>query len=427
MTGLTLWELVELVNDAVVGIFGMVLSAAFCDIDWTRERKTRYACGMALVLLLQSVLYALTDVETLRALYPVVTHLPVMIALWAIKKQALWPAISVLAAYMCCQIRRWIALFFVACFGGSHTQVLVELAATLPLLWALLKFVAPAVRSIARMKPAMQVFFGIMPAIGYIFDYLTRVYTNMLASGLTAAVEFMPSMCCALYLAFVLRSSVENAERSRLEQMQEGLRLQVSQAAREISSLRENDRRAATYRHDLRHHMQYLSGCIENGQPERAQTYIHEVCREIEAQKVQRFCENETVNLILSSFAQRAESSGIAFRTRVEVPEFLPVAETELCVLLSNGLENALHACQKLRAEGRPGDMEVVAYEQRGKLFLQISNSCGPGVRLVNGLPVTEEQGHGIGTRSICSVVERYGGVYSFNVKDGRFILRVSL
>ena len=30
-----LWNGISLLNNAVVGIFGMILSAAFCDLDWT--------------------------------------------------------------------------------------------------------------------------------------------------------------------------------------------------------------------------------------------------------------------------------------------------------------------------------------------------------------------------------------------------------
>ena len=423
-----LWNAIYLLNDAAVGIFGMVLSAAFCDIAWTKKLLVRYWSCMAVILLMQGVVYYVADVRLLRYLYPLVTHIPLAVVLCVMKRRTIWPIVSVLTAYLCCQIRRWIALFAVACFGGgSHLQSVAELIVTLPLLWALLKFFAPSVREIGRLKPSMQFFFGVMPAISYAFDYLTRVYTDMLAQGLAAAVEFMPSMCCVLYLMFVLRASAENAERSRLEQIQESLRLQMSQATREIAGLRESDRQASAYRHDLRHHMQYLSDCIENGQTERAQAYIHQVCDEIEARRVRRFCENEAVNLLLSSFAQRTEDSGIPLRIRAEVPQFLPVAETDLCVLLSNALENALHACQHLRSEGKSGDIEVVAYEKSGKFFLQVSNTCAPGVRFRNGLPVTDTAGHGIGVRSICSVVERYNGVYSFAEKDGRFVLRASL
>lgn len=424
-----LWNGVTLLNDAAVGVYGMILSAAFCGITWTKGKKWVYGLSMAAILLAQAAVYGMTtDLQLLKLLYPLVTHMPLVLVLAIIERKLLWPTISVLTAYLCCQLRRWLALLLTALMsGGAEVQTAAELALTLPLLLGLLYFVAPAVRTIAGYKPAMQVRFGLIPAVGYLFDYLTRIYTDLLAQGTPAAVEFMPFVCCVAYLAFVLRSSAENETRLRLEQTQENLHLQVMQATREIASLRESERRASTYRHDLRHHMQYLAGCIENGRTEQAQAYIREVCAEIESQKVRVFCENETVNLILSAFAGRAEESGVPLRVRAEVPHFIPVAETDLCVLLSNALENALHACQRLRQTGEPCDIELVVYEKSGKFFLQVTNTCPPGVTFEKGLPVTREPGHGIGVRSICSIAERYNGMYSFSEKDGRFVLRVSL
>lgn len=408
-----LWNGVTLLNDAAVGVYGIILSAAFCGITWTRGKKWAYGLSMAAILLAQAAVYGMTtDLQLLKLLYPLVTHMPLVLVLAILERKLLWPTISVLTALMS---------------GGAEVQTAAELALTLPLLLGLLYFVAPAVRTIAGYKPAMQVRFGLIPAVGYLFDYLTRIYTDLLAQGTPAAVEFMPFVCCVAYLAFVLRSSAENERRLRLEQTQENLHLQVTQATREIASLRESERRASTYRHDLRHHMQYLAGCIENGRTEQAQAYIREVCAEIESQKVRVFCENETVNLILSAFAGRAEESGVPLRVRAEVPHFIPVAETDLCVLLSNALENALHACQRLRQTGEPCDIELVVYEKSGKFFLQMTNTCPPGVTFEKGLPVTREPGHGIGVRSICSIAERYNGMYSFSEKDGRFVLRVSL
>ena len=424
-----LWNGVTLLNDAAVGVYGMILSAAFCGITWTRGKKWAYGLSMAAILLAQAAVYGMTtDLQLLKLLYPLVTHMPLVLVLAILERKLLWPTISVLTAYLCCQLRRWLALLLMALMsGGAEVQTAAELALTLPLLLGLLYFVAPAVRTIAGYKPAMQVRFGLIPAVGYLFDYLTRIYTDLLAQGTPAAVEFMPFVCCVAYLAFVLRSSAENETRLRLEQTQENLHLQVTQATREIASLRESERRASTYRHDLRHHMQYLAGCIENGRTEQAQAHIREVCAEIESQKVRVFCENETVNLILSAFAGRAEESGVPLRVRAEVPHFIPVAETDLCVLLSNALENALHACQRLRQTGEPCDIELVVYEKSGKFFLQVTNTCPPGVTFEKGLPVTREPGHGIGVRSICSIAERYNGMYSFSGKDGRFVLRVSL
>ena len=101
-----LWNGISLLNNAVVGIFGMILSAAFCDLDWTRKRLARYWGCMAVIMLVQGVVYCVTQVGVLRAIYPLVTHIPLMIVLSVMKRRTIWPIVSVLTAYLCCQIRR---------------------------------------------------------------------------------------------------------------------------------------------------------------------------------------------------------------------------------------------------------------------------------------------------------------------------------
>ena len=139
---------------------------------------------------------------------------------------------------------------------------------------------------------------------------------------------------------------------------------------------------------------------------------------------MKKYCENETINLIFSSFAGRAESAGVAMNIKAVVPHILPVSETDLCVLLSNALENALHACT---AQEQKGTIAILAYERNERFFFQVTNPCKKEVVFENGVPVTDRPGHGIGVRSICAIVERYGGMYSFLVKENEFILRVSL
>ena len=267
-----------------------------------------------------------------------------------------------------------------------------------------------------------------IPLLSYVFDYFTRIYTDLLSSGNQAAVEFMPFVCSLAYLVFVLQTTQEQKLRSQLEQTQNSLNLQVAQAVREIDALRESQRKASTYRHDLRHHLQYISACIENGRAEAAQEYIHSVCAEIEASKVNVYCENEAANLILSAFATRAQNSGIDFRVHAAIPLVLPLPDSDLCVLLSNALENALHAGQRQREAGKPAVVETTAYQKDGRLFLQIANSCSFPVQFcAEGIPTTSQPGHGLGVRSICAIVEQYGGMYSFARQQDQFVLRISL
>jgi len=420
--------LVALLNSWSVSIFGSVLSAYFCGALNTRRNRLIFWLAMAAITMLQVLVYAVGDAELVRKIYPLVTHLLLLLVLCVLTGRMLWPLVSVLFAYLCCQVRRWIALVLVFAFsGGSMMQDVVELVLTIPLLLLLVRFVAPVVCRLGNSSVKAQALYGLIPALYYVFDYLTVVYTDLLFSGAPVVVEFMPFVCCVAYLVFLLYNSVEERKRSELLQMQKLLNLQFSQAVREIDSLRESQDLTRRYRHDLRHHLQYLSSCIDNDQPELAQGYIADICAEMEAYKVQHYCENEAANLIFSAFVGRAEKAGIVMNIQGSMPDSAQVSDNDLCVVLSNALENALNACQPFVAEGKMCAVDVQFFERDGRLFLQVKNPCGEDIRFENGIPVSDSPDHGIGVRSICAIVQRYGGVYSFSAKNGEFVLRLTL
>lgn len=72
---------------------------------------------------------------------------------------------------------------------------------------------------------------------------------------------------------------------------------------------------------------------------------------------------------------------------------------------------------RRLKAENGPAYIEVTAREKNGHLFLQFVNPCPEGIQFENGLPVTHAEGHGIGVRSICAIVEKYKGLSDFSVR----------
>lgn len=419
---------VHLLNLAFVGAFGMILSIAFCDIAWSPQKRKILLGSLTVIVMLQGSVCFFASLSLVEYFYPVITHIPLAVTLCVLSRKYLWSVISVLAAYFCCQIRRWLALLITALFAGSMTmQDITEMVITLPLLIFLVRSVAPSVRFVSHDTIPSQCQFGLVPMVYYGYDYLTRIYTNLLSEGALVVVEFMSFVCCVAYLFFVLHISAAEQMRGQLENARENLNAQVAQAVREIESLREAQQKARAYRHDLRHHMQYLSSCIANGKTEQAQAYIQEVYSEIKADQLITFCENEAANLIFSAFDDRAKKHGIPIKIQAVVSQMLSVSESDLCVLLSNALENALHACQKLKKAGDECMIDVLSYEKDKKFFLQIINSCCEDIVFVGGIPVTDRLGHGIGMSSICAIVEKYGGIYSFSVKDRKFILRVFL
>ena len=421
-------NIVFLLNGIAVATFGMILSASFCDISWTRKKKIAMIASMAGLLMIQGIIYYFMESEMVRFLYPIITHFPLVMILMFLTKKALWSVVSVCTAYLCCQVRRWLALLITVFLGGDiFVQDISELIITIPLLLFLLKYASSAVRSISYSNTWVHWQFFIIPAVYYVFDYVTQIYTDLLSAGTPVVAEFMSFICSVAYLVFVLRFSEEKWIRNQLELTQDSLTLQVSQAVREIETMRQSQEITKRHRHDMRHHMQYLSSCIENGKLEHAKEYMQEICSEIETSKVVAFCENEAANLIFSSFAARAKEQETDMQIKAQISKKMHISESDLCVLLSNALENALHASRKLKDKGKRTFIQVSAFEKNNKLFLQVVNSCNSNVSIVQGIPVTDEPGHGIGVRSICALVDRYQGIYTFEVVEDKFILRVSL
>ena len=418
----------SMLNGAMVSIFGCVLSVSFCGTLGSTRKRWAFWGGTVLLLLLQGVCYSLWDAEFLRKIYPLVVHLPLVLLLYVLSRRLLWSVISVLTAYLCCQLRRWLALLIVTmASGGQLLQDVSETVLTIPLLIFLVSAVAPSVRRMADHPLRLQCQFGVIPALYYIFDYIAAVYTDLLENGPAVVVEFMPFVCCIFYLFFLLYNSAAERKNNRMQQIQKNLDLQLRQSVREISALQESQDTARQYRHDLRHHLRYVYNCIENGQNEQAQKYISEICDEIDAQKVERYCENESANLILSAFVGQAKIKGITINVKGAIPAFAKLSDSDLCVILSNALENALHACQSLAAQGEKCEIDVHVYEWNDNFFLQVTNPCQGEVRFENGIPVSDQAGHGVGVQSICAIVKRYRGVYTFMVQDGVFIMRLSV
>lgn len=423
---MSIW--VSLINDIFVSIFGIILSLSFCNALQPVKKHRLFWLAMAMLPLLQGIIYYFGDAQFLREIYPLIIHVPLIIILYFLTRKPIWSVISVLTAYLCCQLRHWTALLVASLLSsGQIMENLTALIITVPLLFILLHYISPSVQELSDYSPKEQLHFGIIPIVYYIFDYMTLVYTNLLTSGSPVVVEFMPFVCCATYLIFLLNHSAQERTRIRLQQIQNSLDLQLTQAVREINSLRKSQELASQYRHDLRHHLQYLSTCIENDQTEQAQSYISGICKEIEAQKVQFYCENEAANLIFSAFAGRAAQEDVVINIHTSLPSRIHIPDNDLCVILSNALENALHACQSITDRETSCSIDIQFYEKSGKLFLQIVNPCSEDIHFKNGIPVSNRPGHGIGVQSICAIVERYGGIYSFLTQNGKFILRLSL
>ncbi|MBQ6810842.1 MAG: GHKL domain-containing protein, partial [Firmicutes bacterium] len=267
-----------------------------------------------------------------------------------------------------------------------------------------------------------QLLFGSLPLIYYIFDYITTVYSNALYSGIYALNEFIPTILVVFYVLFLTAYHGQQEKRAEAELRHSMLEAELKQSETEVENLRRSEKQTAIYQHDMRHHLRMIENYLSTGKIQQAEDYIKDVYSDIEAITPKRYCENETVNLLVSAFVQRAEKAGIRLSVDAKIPKEQPLPDTELCALISNGLDNALRAAAE-------ADKQVDFYcgIRHNKLLIEVKNAYKGELIMKNGLPYTKKSGHGHGTKSIRTITESHRGICTFDAQNGIFTLRIVL
>jgi len=291
--------------------------------------------------------------------------------------------------------------------------------------YLLQKYAVESVRHLMERSAGSCLLFGAMPAFYYLFDNIFTTYTNFLDTGSRAAILFMPFITSTFYFVFVLLYYAETQKQASIQRERDMLDAQFRQAQTEFASLRQMQQNAAAYRHDMRHHFALLQSLAAKERIKEIRDYLQTATADIDAITPVRFCENETVNLILSSFSSRAKQLEIQFTADAKLPDYLPFSDTELCSLLSNALENAINACKHIADKNRRC-IKLRMYSRNNKLCIDIRNTFQDEPVFRHGLPVSKEQDHGIGSKSMAQIVEKHGGVFKFTVKDGWFAFQAT-
>ena len=209
-----------------------------------------------------------------------------------------------------------------------------------------------------------------------------------------------------------------------MKSAQAALQQQLVSTEEQITLLSETNTQMAVYRHDMRHQLIGLDGLLASGKTEQAHQFIKTVIADLDAITPQKFCENETVNLLCSAYVSKAQRLGIQLKISAILPKNIPLSDTELCSVISNGLENALRAASQPEISDKW--VEFYSTVKQQNIFIQIRNPYAGKVMMQNGLPVSQREGHGYGCFSIQTIVSRNGGHCSFEAENGVFSLRLS-
>ena len=181
------------------------------------------------------------------------------------------------------------------------------------------------------------------------------------------------------------------------------------------------------YRHDMRHHLMVLENLARQKDTEHIIEYIGELSGQLSSTEHKIYCQNPTVNIVLSSYIEKVEKY-CTVETKINIPKELPYDELDICAVFANALENAKNECMKTDEKEKSYIRISADLKEGKKLFLSVQNSCNEPVKFgADNLPVAATQGHGIGLKSIRAVAQKYGGMLQCECHDGMFCLNVVL
>ncbi len=191
--------------------------------------------------------------------------------------------------------------------------------------------------------------------------------------------------------------------------------------AAHYQALLKERREQAGLRHDMRNHFIAVSGLLKKRDYERLEQYVERLCESGGLTDGEIRTGNPAVDAIVNLKRREAREMGIAFACDMNLAGLAGIEDFDLCILLGNLLDNAIHAQSRVE-EGRRRIAARAEIVKRYAVF-EIRNAVWDGEA---GKEFGEER-YGIGLMNVKQIVERNGGILDIAARDGEFFVSVMM
>lgn len=317
--------------------------------------------------------------------------------------------------------------------GAGWTNLLLSRLLPLALLVSLLLCAHQACRGIAYYRHffllggVLLLFFVLailfsLAGDGSLWSYLCSLWQNtrMLRSFFYLA-RLVNHLLLLLFFLLAVYDFVQSVVRRNSELQL--LTVQNHYASEHAAYLRRSLDETYAMRHEILHHMNALSALCQEGDLQRVQQYVEHFTGQIR-QAPGRYTDHPLINALVSYCQIQAQKLDASFQASVQVPQHIGIVDADLAVLLSNMIDNALHAVAALPdPQERSIRLKVEIFENAG-LFVSCTNSfSGDLQRDEQGDPLSprRREGHGQGIKAMRRVAEQYNSVLIIETQDNLF------
>ena len=304
-------------------------------------------------------------------------------------------------------------------FGELHWTLtaLIQAALLFAIVFYFLRYVCPLCRTAAKNITtgwAPLIFVNIVFMITIILSSVFPV--RLVSFGDPAVITFAFISVSIMSVYPVIFSSINSlSEAATKREVEAQNKMLIAQIEAENAQLAADSQA----RHDRRHHNLVMLEFANNNDIERVREYLKSLVEsESEVWGEVRYCDNMTINTVLTVYERRAKESGISVKISAKASRDLDVSPQDLVIVIANLFENAIHATAKHKSKEKMIDISIKGSAQR--LLIKIDNPCKNNLTF-------DETLYGVGIRSVIATTNKYNGMYDFTAEDGIFSAKISL
>ena len=190
--------------------------------------------------------------------------------------------------------------------------------------------------------------------------------------------------------------------------------------------LEEVTKETQALKHDMTNHMICIKGLLASGETSELHAYLESIINKIKTNTEMIKTGNAIVDAIINDKYSIAVEKNIDIDIDLGLPKDIPLDMIDLCTIISNGIDNAIEACEKIpEVENRR--IKVVGKCSQGYFIFSISNKTLGNVEVKNNtVKSTKKDGknHGYGLWNIRNSVDKYKGEFNISHKENVFSLK---
>lgn len=307
----------------------------------------------------------------------------------------------------------------------QETSLLVRNAFTSLMTFLLCQLLFTLIRKKHAIFSWYEAIFYTMLATGEIavFAYVCK-YIQAYSSGMFLILFLIGCLVLDVYIVVVFYriSIVRKTEKENaLLQQQSEMQLEV------YSDLQQRYQNSMETIHDAKRHVRALESLIQSDHLAEAQQYKESLFQKLNELQPSIQCDNPLLSAILNHVFLKAEQRHITLKMDLQGEEQLSMlAGVDLTTIASNLLDNAVDAVSELPEEQRYIHFAVAF--QMGEIMIHVENPTKNDLKREGNTVVSTKEGHlGLGLKNVGMVVKKYKGDFKTDVKDGNFVVAITI